>query len=166
MTDTRDESPADRARIHGLVEAAFASRVEADLVDQLREEGVVISSLVAVCDGEIVGHALFSQVWIDGEVPATLASLAPLAVRPDWQRGGIGAALVTKGIDACRSAGYAGIIVVGEPHYYARFGFSPDLVAHLASPYAGDAFMGLELMPGAIARLRGTVRYPRAFSTL
>jgi putative acetyltransferase len=160
----RPERPTDRLAIHDVVSAAFGRQAEADLVDRLRNDARVIASLVALADDEsVAGHALYSEVWVDGEAPGVLASLAPLAVRPDAQRRGVGAALVLAGIDACASAGYGGVVLVGHPGYYGRFGFSHAKVAHLDSPYAGEACLARELVSGAVARLRGRIVYPRAF---
>jgi putative acetyltransferase len=165
--EIRSERSADRRAIHDVVAAAFASQVEADLVDRLRADGAVIASLVAVDDrGSIVGHVLFHHVRVEGAQPGGLASLAPLSVRPDSQRRGIGSALATAGIDACARSGHAGILVVGDPPYYERFGFQRSTVAHLASPYAGDAFLGRELVADGIRRLHGRVVYPDAFAQL
>lgn len=160
----RDESLADVQAIRDVNRAAFSGDLEADLVERLRAEGFVIRSRLAIDRGQIVGHILFSPVWIEGSAqPSTLASLAPMSVLPDYQRQGIGSALVVDGIELCRRDGWRGVIVVGWPEYYPRFGFSTEVVAHLESPYAGPAFMGLELVPGAITELRGSIRYPPAF---
>jgi putative acetyltransferase len=110
---------------------------------------------------------MFSRVWIeDGDVTTAVASLAPVAVRPDCQRGGIGAALIECGMEVCRDGGWPAIVVVGHTAYYPRFGFSAATVAHFETAYAGDHFMGLELRPGALTVLRGRVRYPSAFDQL
>ncbi len=85
---------------------------------------------------------------------------------PALQKKGIGGALVREGIEACAQAGYSAVIVVGHPAYYPRFGFSPAAVAHLRSPYAGDAFMGLDLRSGFLAAAHGGIRYPAAFADL
>lgn len=163
----REERAGDAAGVRDTIESAFGRSEEADLVDRLRARAVVIASLVACDDdGRVVGHALFSEVRVEGERPGRLASLAPLAVRSVLQRRGIGRALVVAGLEACSSAGYRGVIVVGHPRYYRRFGFAAAAVAHLASPYAGPAFMGLDLASGAIARLLGTVVYPDAFESV
>lgn len=160
----RDESPTDIPAIHALNCAAFGSDLEAQLVDRLRADGLFIRSRVAVTDGRIVGHILFSGVSIEADGQAVaVPSLAPMAVLPESQRSGIGSALIEDGIACCRRDGWPAIIVVGHPEYYPRFGFSTRTVRHLDSPYAGEAFMGLELVPGALTERRGTVRYPKAF---
>ena len=101
-----------------------------------------------------------------GVLPAL--ALAPMAVLPEWQRQGIGSMLVRAGLDLCREAGHEIVIVLGHPEFYPRFGFSADLARPLTSPYssAGDAWMALELVPGALRRVAGEVRYPLPFSTL
>ena len=133
-------------------------------MDGLRAEGAVASSLVAIEDGQVVGHILFSEMTIDTEGgPVRAASLAPLAVRPDRQRQGIGSALVERGLQACRCRGHTIVIVLGHPEYYPRFGFSAERARNLRGPFAGEAWMALELTPGALEGISGTVRYAKAF---
>jgi putative acetyltransferase len=162
--EIREERASDIDAVRGVVESAFGRAAEADLVDRLRVDALRISSIVAIERNRVVGHAMFSRVWIDdADATIAVASLAPVAVRPDRQRGGIGSALIARGIDACRAAAWPAVIVVGHTAYYPRFGFSAAPVAHLDTPYRGDHFMGLDLQPGALTRLRGRVRYPAAF---
>jgi putative acetyltransferase len=164
----RVEQPGDIPHIRDIVAQAFGQRAEADLVDQLRIDGDVLVSLVAVAEsGEIVGHIMFSRLPIEhsnGQVTEA-AALAPLAIRPERQQMGIGTALTKAGIRACTARGLAAIIVVGDPRFYRRFGFSAAAARSLRSPYPGDAFMALELKPGAL-RPKGTVRYAEAFGAL
>jgi putative acetyltransferase len=167
---TRLELPTDLDEIRAIHRAAFGGPLEAALVDGLRSDGLVISSRVALEGERLVGHILFSPVVVEEEAiqerqasRAEVASLAPVAVRPEAQRRGIGSRLIREGIDDCRRRHFHAVVVVGHAGYYPRFGFSADLVRHLRSPFAGDSFMGLELVPGALQRLSGTVRYPAAF---
>ncbi len=158
------ERPSDFDSVREVLLGAFARTDEADLVDRLRDDALRIASLVAVEGDRVVGHAMFSRVWIDdGDATTAVASLAPVAVRPDCQRRGIGSALIERGIEVCRDGGWPAIVVVGHTAYYPRFGFSAASVAHLETAYAGDHFMGLELRPGALTALRGRVRYPECF---
>lgn len=159
----RAEQPEDKELVADVHRRAFGRIAEARLVNQLRADQEVIASLVAVINGQIVGHALFSRLPIEtaaGEIAA--AALGPIAVLPEWQRHGIGSALVRQGIEACRDRGCAAMVVLGHPTYYPRFGFSAALAARLHAPYSGEAFMALELLPGALAG-GGVVRYPAAF---
>lgn len=163
----RPEQPADVAAIRAINTAAFGRDAEARLVDALRGSGASIASLVAVHENAVVGHILFSRVWIENDdIAVPIASLAPMAVLPEFQHRGMGSALVRAGLDVCRRAEYPAVIVVGHPAYYPRFGFASSTVAHLQSPYAGGAFMGLDLQAGFLATLAGTVRYPAAFDGL
>ncbi len=160
----RDEIDADHGHIRVLNRAAFGGDYEAGVIDRLRTEELVRVSLVAVEADEIVGHILFSAlpVTMDGW-SVRAAALAPLAVAPGRQRQGIGSALVRAGLDAVTAQGFEAVFVLGHPAYYPRFGFSAAAASKLASPYAGEAFMALELIPDALRGTAGSVTYPDAF---
>ena len=150
--------------IREVNEAAFGGAEEADLIESLRREGVVLLSLVAALDGRIVGHILFSRMSIDTPSGAAAAvALAPLAVLPRYQRQGIGGKLIREGLDQLRGLGERLVIVVGHPDYYPRFGFSIAPARSLENPFPPDVFMALQLMPGVLDGIEGRVRYPRAF---
>jgi putative acetyltransferase len=167
MFAIRKEIPDDAAAIREVNRQAFGGEAEANLVDRLRSEGLVIVSLVAEKGGRIVGHILFSELPIEtSEGVIRGAALAPMAVVPGRQRQGIGSALVEAGLKGCGEAGVAAVVVVGYPEYYPRFGFSAERAACLRSPYPGDAFMVLDLRPGARERIVGTAKYPAAFAEL
>ena len=165
MIQIREETQADHDAIREVNRLAFEGEEEGLLVDRLRADGLLIASLVAEEQEQIVGHILFSGLPIEIEKEGiTACSLAPMAVRPEAQRRGIGAALVKAGLDLCRERGCSIVVVVGHPAYYPRFGFSVGLAQKLRSPFSGsEAFMALELVPEALAGVSGTVRYPDAF---
>jgi putative acetyltransferase len=169
MFTVREEIPADVAAIREVNRAAFGGDDEARLVDLLRSSDCVLASLVAVAGDRVIGHILFSPLVIETpEGERAAAALAPMAVLPEWQRRGVGSALVRFGLDACRRQGIGAVIVVGHPEYYPRLGFSAALARNLQSPYPelGDAWMALELTPGALSGVSGRVRYPEAFAAL
>lgn len=126
----RHERPTDVAAIHALTEAAFAdmaysSRTEARIIDALRAAGALTLSLVAERDGEIIGHAGFSPVLIDG-ADHGWHGLGPVSVTPGLQRGGVGQAVIFEGLRRLQALGSAGCVVLGHPGYYGRFGFEMD----------------------------------------
>lgn len=125
----RPEREGDELPIRRLIETAFrgadhGSGTETRIVDALRAADALRVSLVAVEGDAIVGHAAFSAVTIDGRDLGWFG-LGPVAVHPDHQRQGIGAALIEAGLAELRQAGAQGCLVLGEPAYYERFGFRP-----------------------------------------
>jgi putative acetyltransferase len=165
----RPESDADREAIRRVHRLAFGQDAEAALVDALRDGGHVRLSLVALRNGALVGHILFSELEILTRWGTMAAlALAPMAVLPEYQRQGIGSALVRRGLELCRAAGHRAVIVVGHPEFYPRFGFSPALARGLQSPYSnlGEAWMALELVPDALDGVTGQAVYPRPFAEL
>jgi putative acetyltransferase len=160
----RPETAEDYAAIREINRQAFGQDDEALLVDALREQGFARLSLVAIEGDRPVGHILFSDLPIitpEGALPAL--SLAPLAVIPSHQRGGLGSALVRHGLEACADQGHTIVIVLGHPRFYPRFGFSAGLARPLRSPFPRDDFMAVELVPRALAGVVGEVRYPPPF---
>ncbi len=163
----RPEQLADRAVIRQINEEAFGRANEADLVDALRGAEAVSASLVADVDGVVAGHILFSPVTVDGPTgrfPAV--GLAPLAVRPAYQRRGLGGQLIRAGLEACRQAGHELVFVLGHADYYPRFGFRPaqplGLRWEVAVPV--EVFLVAELRPGALAGRSGVLKYHPAFA--
>ncbi|QFR01466.1 N-acetyltransferase [Streptomyces phaeolivaceus] len=162
---TRPETSADRAEVFGVNAAAFETDAEARLVDALREDpGAWLPELSYVAeapDGTIAAYALITRCHVDG-TPAL--ALAPVAVLPDRQRQGAGAAVVRAALEAARARGERLVLVLGHPEYYPRFGF-----VH-ASEYGirpdfdvpDEAMMAL-VLDGSASAAPGTIRYPAAF---
>jgi len=158
------ESPDELAAIRAVNAAAFGRIDEADLVDKLRADGHALLSLIAVVKPGIVGHILFSRMWIKTSTGLVSAvALAPVAVLPEHQRKGLGGLLIQHGLQLLRARGERIVIVLGHPEYYLRFGFSTAKASSLESPFPPEAFMAMELSPGALEGVQGRVIYPPAF---
>ena len=160
--EIRSERAADAEAVSTVNAAAFGRPDEARLVERLREHAQLYLGLVALADGTVVGHILFTPVTLHCyQAPYTVIALAPMAVLPAWQHRGIGSALVRDGLEACRAAGQDVVVVVGHPAFYPRFGFVPARPLGLMSepPYPDEAFMVAELTPGALRGRRGVILY-------
>ena len=160
----REEQARDHDAIDEVNRLAFGGESEVNLVRWLRRDRLLVASLVAERDGEVIGHILFSRITINGARPS--AALAPMAVRPEWQNRGVGSALVRSGLALCKDRGIEAVVVVGHPNYYPRFGFSTETARRLKCVYAGEAFMALELTPGGLGSGAGHVVYPEAFESV
>ena len=154
--------PADRLHIDAILREAFPGPQEADLVTRLEDDGDVVFSLVADVDGVVCGTVIFSPMT----APFRALGLAPLAVLPDYQNQGIGAALTHEGIELARVEGWDGIFVLGDPHYYQRFGFLAETAAPYDNPYAGPYLMALSLLECDMPAAVGKVDYAKAFAQL
>jgi putative acetyltransferase len=165
----RPERTEERVVVYRLVKAAFGRDDEAGLIDRLRDtcEFVPDHSLTAVSQGRIIGHVLFTRLFIDGRDSAVRSlALAPIAVLPHWQRKGTGSALVKAGLAECRRLEYECVVVVGDPAFYSRFGFSPARAYGLECPFPvpDEVFMVVEIIHGVLAGKGGTVKYADPFS--
>jgi len=124
----RSEMASDVAAIREVNRAAFehhpfSQQTEHLIVDALRDDGALALSLVALLDGQVVGHVAFSRAFV-GDDSSGWYLLGPLAVLPDNQRAGIGSALVEAGLAGIGALGALGCVLVGDAGYYGRFGFS------------------------------------------
>jgi putative acetyltransferase len=163
----RPETRADYEIIRRVNKKAFKGKSESKLVDAVREEDGFIPelSLVAVKDGAVVGHILFSPIVIEGEAETPALALAPMSVLPEFQNMGIGTAMVNHGLEECRRLGHKLVVLVGHEAFYPRFGFVKAGEKGLKLPFEAppEVFMVLELAPGALNGAAGEVVYPRAF---
>lgn len=167
MITIRPEQPNDIPAVRAINEAAFGQPTEGAIVDSLRTACPDTVSLVAVNDGQVVGHIFFSPVFASGERGTVQGmGLAPMAVLPERQRQGIGTLLVRAGIQILRERSCPFIIVLGHPEYYPRFGFHPASQYGLSCQWDGvpdEAFMVLILDEEAMAGVSGTARYREEF---
>jgi putative acetyltransferase len=160
----RMEQAADAPQIRGLLEASFPGLGEALLVDRLRSDGDLVLSLVAEDGGVVVGYIAFARIMVEGgETPFRAVALAPLAVYSDYQSQGVATQLVREGHACLAFLGETLSVVVGEPQYYGRFGYSNRRVAGFESEYQSAYLMGLSF--GA-APWEGRFVYPPAFGAL
>jgi len=166
MLTIRPETPEDIDSIRYVNEQAFGQKEEAGIIEKLRKRGVLTISLVAIQDGEIVGHIAFSLVVIEsGYLSFEAIALAPMAVLPVYQRQGIGGQLVRVGLEECRRLGHDIVVVLGHSDYYPRFGFIPAGPRGIDCEFEvpEEAWMVLELRAEALAGRGGIVKFQPEF---
>jgi putative acetyltransferase len=160
----RDEKSGDEQSIHDLTRIAFegktfSNKTEHLIVDTLRSKKALAVSLVAIVDGNLVGHVAFSLVTMS-EGKNKWYALGPISVIPPLQKQGIGSGLIREGLARIQLLGAAGCVIVGNPRYYTRFGFEHDSSVVLEDmPPA--ASLVLRFVPN---KDRGFVRFHDAFS--
>jgi putative acetyltransferase len=166
MVEIRHETPQDIDTIRRINKLAFGRSEEADIIDKLRRRGALTLSLVAVTENGVVGHITFSPVTVEsGNSSFETIALGTMAVLPDYQRQGIGSALVMAGLKECQRLGQEIVVVVGHPNYYPRFGFAPARAKGIDCEFEApdEAWMVLELKEGGLAGKGGTVHYRPEF---
>jgi predicted N-acetyltransferase YhbS len=171
--ETRQEQAQDHDAVYILTEKAFrnmpyGNHDEQELVGRLRKSPAFIPelSMVAVADGEIVGHIMLTKNRIvnDREVFESL-TLGPVSVPPELQGKGIGSLLIRAAHDKALEMGFTSVLLVGHEKYYPRFGYLPASGFGILSPIEvpDPVFMAVELVPGALKDVAGTVEYPKEF---
>jgi putative acetyltransferase len=158
----RLETQDDIATIRAVEEAAFLQSAEAKLVDDLRDAGDSVFSLVAVEGETVIGHVMFSRLT----APFPALALGPVAVLPERQRMGGGSRLIREGIARSEAAGWLGIFVLGDPAFYRRFGFDGGKASGFISPYAGPHWMALPLGRNELPASTGSIQHAAAFAKL
>ncbi len=160
----RPEAPQDCSAIENVHVAAFADhpysrQTEHLIVNALRAAHALTVSLVAEVEGKVVGHIAFSPIKIDSH-DCMWFLLGPVGVLPDYQRRGIGRELVREGLKAIRSLGAEGCVLVGDPGYYSRFGFT----RHRELVFEGVPAEYCMCLPMTERIPRGSVSHHAAFS--
>ncbi|UJF19708.1 N-acetyltransferase [Vibrio sp. SS-MA-C1-2] len=162
----RTEAPADILPINQLLKNAFPTDEEALLVMKLRENSRFTLSMVAANDeGELIGYLLFTPVTVNGE-DIGWQGLAPVAVKEEYRKQGVAAALINEGVTMLAEFGYPLAVVLGEPTYYHRFGFVTTTNENLQSQWdiPSDYFMLKNILDIDLSCHQGTIEYSEEFS--
>lgn len=163
MIHVRSEQPEDIPAIRRVTEEAFGRTQEADVVERLRSACAQHLSLVAVLEGAVVGHILFTPAVLEtagGSVEGM--GLAPVSVHPSHQRQGVGYELIRTGLSRLKAQGCPFVIVLGHPEYYPRYGFERASLYNIRCQWddvPDEAFMILIMDRAAMANVSGTARY-------
>jgi len=164
----RKEMPTDYEEVYQLITDAFqtaqhADGNEQDLVCALRNSDAFIAelSLVAEINDEIAGHILFTKAHV-GKTEVLV--LAPLSVKPKFQRQGVGTALMNEGHRIAKELGYSYSLVLGSTSYYPRVGYLPanQLGVEVPEGIPAENFMVMKLQQNT-KPLCGKVIYAKEF---
>lgn len=164
----RQETFDDYKEVYELITEAFATAehadgTEQDLVAALRKGNAFLPelSLVAELDKKIVGHILFTKAKVND---TTVLVLAPLSISPQYQKQGIGTALIMEGHKIARKLGYAYSLVLGSAAYYPRVGYlpAPQIGIEVPEGIPAENFMAMKLLENADP-ICGTVAYAKEF---
>ena len=133
----RTEQSKDYLKIAQVNKLAFGQENEATLIEKIRNSDRFIPelSLVAEFDHKIVGHIMFSYIDLVREETIKVLALAPVAILPEYQNRGIGSLLIKTGLEIAKTIYAPMVIVLGEPKFYARFGFEPAIDYGIQSPF-------------------------------
>ncbi len=169
----RQETQSDFDQVSTVIEEAFkeleiSDQSEHRLVDRLRTSSAFIPelSIVALLGDEVVGHVLLTKIIIKNGVDSTASlSLAPISVKPKYQRRGIGGQLIREAHRTARKLGYKSVILVGHETYYPRFGYEKTSKYGISLPFEApeENCMVKELKEGTLSEVQGMVVYPKAF---
>ncbi|MCI8283754.1 MAG: N-acetyltransferase [Firmicutes bacterium] len=166
--EIRKENLGDRREVCALIKKAFSEAEHSDgneqeLAEALRNSESFIPelSLIAMENAKIVGHILFTKVYIGKH---TELALAPLSVHPEYRQRGVALALMERGHIIAKELGYEYSIVLGDPKYYTQSGYVPASVYGIKAPFdvPDENFMAVKLNED-IENICGTVRYDKAF---
>lgn len=170
----REERPKDHEAVARVVELAFRDMAESDhdehrLVGRLRRSEAFVPQLSLVAEtneGEIIGHILMTKVRIvSAEESFVSLGLAPVCVLPAWQRRGVGSLLIHEAHRRAAALGFSSAVLLGHKDYYPRFGYRPASIFGISFPFdaPGECCMAVELLPGGLKGVSGTVEYDKAF---
>jgi len=171
MITVRPEMPGDEDAIRQVNLRAFGRDLEGKRVDLIRGSRFWVPglSMVALDGDNIVGHVLLSAAMLVNDHEAmSILSLVPVSVLPEYQGRGIGTKMIQCALESAKSTDFPAVVVMGHPGYYQRFGFIKASNKGIYAPFTvpEEVYMVLELIPNALDKVTGTVRYPPCFSAL
>lgn len=180
MVLIRREAVSDAEAVRAVTLAAFTERYsphqvppEPALLDELRADAGWLPALSLVAagpGGEVIGHVVCTRGHITGHVAGQAApalGLGPLSVHPAHQRRGVGSALMHAVLGAADALDEPLVALLGEPGYYARFGFRPAAEHHITAPDpAWGPYFQVRTLTAHDPQLRGTFRYAEPFRRL
>jgi putative acetyltransferase len=158
----RDSNSADLAVIEQIYREAFPDEDLLPLVRALLQEPSATVSAVAVVAGTIAGHVIFTLGHVCG-CKSRVALLGPLAVAPAAQRSGIGRALVDHGCEEMAARDIEVVLVLGDPAYYGRLGFTTetDIAPLYPLPPEWQAAWQSRRLDGLRTRCHGRLQMPQ-----
>ena len=170
----RPENTTDHRKVEELTRKAFWNLYgpgcdEHFMVHQLRTSPGYIPELTFVaCDGDrILGHILYTRAYVinGGGQKHEVVSFGPVSVLPEYQKMGIGSALIKQTMAMAKNQGHVGIFIYGDPKYYHRFGFKNAKCFNVSTADGEnfEEFMGLELREGGLAGIKGRLHLDAAF---
>lgn len=166
----RKEHENDYNQVYKVVKMAFENEVFSDkdehnLVERLRSSVTFVPelSMVAEIDGKVIGHILFTEITIGGEIAL---ALAPLSVMPDYQGLGIGAKLINAGHEVAGSLGYKAVVLLGHEGYYPKFGYVKASLYGIKAPFdvPDENYMVFVIDEYSMEKINGVVEYAPEFS--
>lgn len=157
----REIDKGDHLFVSILLQTAYERPEEARLVEELRASGEMALELVAEDRGQVMGHIAFVSLV----EPARWWALAPVTVVSEHRNKGIGGELIRQGLDHARRGKTEAVVVVGDPRYYRRFGFSTKAAEQLNTVYPKDFTSLFPVTPGLTGAGEQLI-YPRAFQKL
>jgi putative acetyltransferase len=166
IMNIRPETSTDYRAVAQINNLAFGRENESQLITKIRLSNFYIPelSLVAEVDNIVVAHILFSYIELVGEEKLQVLALAPIAVHPQFQKQGIGSALIKSGLEKAETRGESLVIVLGDPQFYSRVGFVPSTTYGIASPFpVPDEVFMVKPLNSYQSKYQGKVIYPPAF---
>lgn len=152
----RDEFPEDVTAREAILDAALGADRRRKSSERIREGRLPALAVVAQLSGSVAGTV---RLWHAEASGLPLLLLGPLAVRPDLSGRGIGGLLMKASLRIAAEGGHGAAVLVGDPDYYARFGFSAAAAANLSmpGPFERHRLQALEFRPGWLASASGTI---------